>query len=365
MDWREYQDKAQAFFSSLGLDAQTEVPVAGARASHVVDVLVRFRAYGVDHLWVVECKAWQRPIPKERVLTLKGVVDDVGADRGFLLSENGFQSGAVTAARLSNITLTNLEDLSANAAADVEGLRWNDLYSRLAQVRRRMSSLTVVTDRESHFSQSVLKPGVVQEGFFMHVGTASVLERGLERARLGQLPIPYGPNESGDGVRVAADVPTFLDRAGEIVAELEIWTDEQTRKPWPERPTPAPGTSDPATPTVLLESPDDVRGSSNSGVPDGRSATELPQARHLTHLIVEALDHLGGEAERAEIIETAIKIGPFTEEQRAEPSHATRANANHPSELHHRLSWAMSHARIAGEIESVRPRVWRLTKPAT
>src|SRR4051794_28208658 len=89
---------------------------------------------------------------------------------------------------------------------------------------------------------------------------------------------------------------------------------------------------------------------------------DLPQARQLTNLIVAALEQLGGQADRSEIIETAIEIGSFTDEQRAEPSHATRANANHPSELHHRLSWAMSHARIAGEIESVRPRVWRLVR---
>jgi hypothetical protein len=87
---------------------------------------------------------------------------------------------------------------------------------------------------------------------------------------------------------------------------------------------------------------------------------DLPQARALTPLIVRALEQLGGEADRRDIIETALRLGAFTDAQRAEPSHATRANANHPSELHHRLSWAMSHARIAGEIESVRPRVWRL-----
>jgi hypothetical protein len=87
---------------------------------------------------------------------------------------------------------------------------------------------------------------------------------------------------------------------------------------------------------------------------------DLPPARSLTPLIVAALERLGGQAERAEIIDTAIRLGAFTEAQRAEPSHATLANANHASELHHRLSWAMSHARIAGEIESVHPRVWRL-----
>jgi hypothetical protein len=87
---------------------------------------------------------------------------------------------------------------------------------------------------------------------------------------------------------------------------------------------------------------------------------ELPQARALTPLIVRALRQLGGEGERREIIDTAIRLGSFTEAQKAEPSHAIRANANHPSELHHRLSWAIGHARIAGEIENVRPRVWRL-----
>lgn len=89
---------------------------------------------------------------------------------------------------------------------------------------------------------------------------------------------------------------------------------------------------------------------------------DMPQARSLTPLIVAALEHLGGEAEPKAIIETAIEIGPFTEAQRAEPSHATAAKTRHASELHHRLSWAMSHARIAGQIESVRPRVWRLVR---
>jgi hypothetical protein len=88
---------------------------------------------------------------------------------------------------------------------------------------------------------------------------------------------------------------------------------------------------------------------------------DLPPARSLTHLIVQALTQLGGQAERHDIIDTAVNLGRFTEAQRAVPSRATRTKAKHPSELHHRLSWAMSHARIAGEIESVLPGVWRLT----
>jgi hypothetical protein len=65
--------------------------------------------------WVIECKAWKNNIPKEKVMALSAIVQDVGADRGFLLSEVGFQSGAIRAARTSNITLTSLEDLSFSA----------------------------------------------------------------------------------------------------------------------------------------------------------------------------------------------------------------------------------------------------------
>jgi restriction endonuclease Mrr len=88
--------------------------------------------------------------------------------------------------------------------------------------------------------------------------------------------------------------------------------------------------------------------------------TDMPQARSLVPIIVRALVELRGETERQQIIETAIRIGPFTEAQRAEPSHATKTKTRHASELHHRLSWAMTHARIAGEIDSPHPRVWRL-----
>jgi hypothetical protein len=77
---------------------------------------------------------------------------------------------------------------------------------------------------------------------------------------------------------------------------------------------------------------------------------------------VRALDRLGEQAERREIIETAIALGSLTDAQRVVPSRATRTNANHASELHHRVSWAMSHAKNADEIESVHPRVWRLLK---
>ncbi|MVF25048.1 restriction endonuclease [Methylocaldum sp. BRCS4] len=112
MNWREYQNQAAAFFRQLGLTAEIEFQVEGVRGVHVVDVYATGNFNGIDFTWVVECKAWKSNVPKEKVMVLTSIVQDVGADRGFLLSEVGFQSGAIRAAQNSNITLTSIEELS-------------------------------------------------------------------------------------------------------------------------------------------------------------------------------------------------------------------------------------------------------------
>ncbi len=68
---------------------------------------------GISFAWVVECKNWKTSVPKEKVATLTAILQDVGADRGFLLSETGFQSGALRMAAKANITLTSLADLAS------------------------------------------------------------------------------------------------------------------------------------------------------------------------------------------------------------------------------------------------------------
>jgi restriction system protein len=46
--WSEYQTEAAEFFRSLGLDAEIDVTVQGARTNHDVDVLVKSHHAGFD-----------------------------------------------------------------------------------------------------------------------------------------------------------------------------------------------------------------------------------------------------------------------------------------------------------------------------
>ena len=101
--WHVYQEQTGAFFRSLGLGAEINKLVVGARARHKIDVAVEFERWGLRHLWIVECKQHQRPIEKADVETLKSIASDVGASVALLLAESGFQPGAISAARSTNV----------------------------------------------------------------------------------------------------------------------------------------------------------------------------------------------------------------------------------------------------------------------
>jgi restriction system protein len=136
-EWSDYQEKVAQFFRDLGLSAETNVTMQGVRTSHDVDVVVRSKHAGLEVLWLVECKAWKAAIPKEKVLALRTIVDDTGADRGFIMAESGYQSGALEAARLANVMLTSLADLKETLAYEVGMTQLKALLPRADSCQER------------------------------------------------------------------------------------------------------------------------------------------------------------------------------------------------------------------------------------
>jgi hypothetical protein len=91
-------------------------------------VLVTSYYAGFEITWVVECKQWKNPVNKLHVLGFREIVSDVGADRGILLSESGFQSGAIEAANLTNIQVTSLANMRDSTGSSIYAMRLRDLY---------------------------------------------------------------------------------------------------------------------------------------------------------------------------------------------------------------------------------------------
>ena len=63
--------RGRELFRSVGLSVATNERVEGVRTLHYVDVVVRSEQAGIEQLWLVECKKWNRPISKDTVLTLR------------------------------------------------------------------------------------------------------------------------------------------------------------------------------------------------------------------------------------------------------------------------------------------------------
>jgi restriction system protein len=158
--WKQYQEDAADYFRSIGLNAETDVSVNGVRSKHDVDVLVTSHYVGFDITWIVECKQWKKPVNKLHVLGLREIVSDVGVDRGILLSESGFQSGAIEAANLTNVQVTSLQNLQESASDSIYAMRLRDLYDRVGICKDRYWDIPK-EDRINHG----LRPGVGQHTY--------------------------------------------------------------------------------------------------------------------------------------------------------------------------------------------------------
>lgn len=195
-DWREYQRDVASFLEQLGFSVQVEEKVRGARGEHDVDVTARITVATIPQLWLVECKRWRRPVPKERVLTFIGVVNDIGADRGLLFSESGFQAGAIRVATNTNVTLTSLLDFHDNATEELMSLKVRVLDENAAVLNQKFMAIhDLGVVEQNNAWERYASIGLPDRWGEPHISTVlariSQLRHSLEEARFGRWPVAY------------------------------------------------------------------------------------------------------------------------------------------------------------------------------
>jgi hypothetical protein len=135
--WFDFQEEIKDYFCSIGADAETNKRLLGVRTSHDVDIFVQIKFLGEDLVWLVEAKHWNSPVTKLHVLSLRTIVDDTGADRGFIVSSAGFQKGAYEAADKTNVKLKTFDELKADTSAYVEAEILKTYDKRLTLIEDR------------------------------------------------------------------------------------------------------------------------------------------------------------------------------------------------------------------------------------
>lgn len=216
VDWFDYQEETAAFFRSLGLDAQTNVTVEGVRTRHDIDVLVKMHHVGFDVTWAIECKHWKTKVSKLHVLGLRTVVQEIGADRGILLCEVGFQSGAFEAAQLTNVVATSLANVMRSAEDDIYDLRIRELLERIASAKERYWDIPKRVRIEHGLRQEV------GEGGYSAFAALQIADEIMSKAIRGVYPIsdltPFQFLKAPATLSGPQEVIAYL---GPIVADLE------------------------------------------------------------------------------------------------------------------------------------------------
>lgn len=111
--WRDLQCRVAQVFSEIGCDVAVEHEVSLPRGKVEVDVIVTDKETAPYSLYVCECKNWKKRVPKSVVHSFRTVVNEIGANRGLLISRHGFQEGAHEAARFTNVDLLSWREFEA------------------------------------------------------------------------------------------------------------------------------------------------------------------------------------------------------------------------------------------------------------
>lgn len=104
-DWRDLQTAVADILAQSGFSVQVEKVIPTVRGRAEIDVFGQENVEGRTYTVLCECKNWAARVPQNVIHGFRTVMVDSGANVGYIISTAGFQSGALTAAELTNIRL--------------------------------------------------------------------------------------------------------------------------------------------------------------------------------------------------------------------------------------------------------------------
>ena len=108
-DWKALQEEVAAILDECGFTVERERVFETVRGSVELDVYAEETVNGRTYSIACECKHWQSRVPQTVIHAFRTVVADLGVNVGYIISSNGFQSGAFSASELTNLKLLTWE----------------------------------------------------------------------------------------------------------------------------------------------------------------------------------------------------------------------------------------------------------------
>ena len=108
--WQALQTEVGRILRECGFDVEVEKKIQSARGTVELDVYADETIRGRRYAIACECKYWKSRIPQAVVHGFRTVVQEIGANIGYIISMEGFQSGAMSASDLTNLKLVTWQE---------------------------------------------------------------------------------------------------------------------------------------------------------------------------------------------------------------------------------------------------------------
>ena len=108
--WQSLQTEVGRILEECGFSVEVEKKIQSARGVVELDVYAEETVRGRKYAIACECKHWKSRIPQTVVHGFRTVVQEIGANIGYIVSMEGFQSGAVAAGDLTNLKLVTWQE---------------------------------------------------------------------------------------------------------------------------------------------------------------------------------------------------------------------------------------------------------------
>lgn len=109
-DWKALQNEVGKILEQCGFSVEVEKKVDTARGEAELDVYAEEVVKGRKYSIVCECKHWKSSIPQSIIHSFRTILNDIGANVGYIISLKGFQSGAFKASNYTNLELFTWEE---------------------------------------------------------------------------------------------------------------------------------------------------------------------------------------------------------------------------------------------------------------
>lgn len=193
-DWMDLQRQVNEIFQRSGLNSETDKKITTVRGTVNIDVYADDSSSQPTTTYICECKHWKSNVPKTVVHAIRTVVQDYGANWGFIISSSGYQSGAYEAAANSPVRLLTwgeFQKLFVN--------RWIQNYM-IPRLRKEVDPLVEYTEP--------INSRIFRKARRLDTGKQQIFKQLREKHMyLGFLPLPYLVSGYMEGIVRFPDLP--------------------------------------------------------------------------------------------------------------------------------------------------------------